>query len=226
MNRCPPAGFRSRRGREGAVPMNASRLCALILAALVFCAGCSRAPDESGENGSSSRAQEPRENQAPGPSEPGPPALFGSLARDLCSAESIPDLVSQTVEFTARLRNTDLMLDLQEMTMNDVLEQARADMDEMAAALAEDLQAHPLETCRAAEEPVGCATAAGDMALAGGALFTSDSVESVLDAMGVTSCGYITVSYKLEGRAPESQVFLAGKSGGRWRLLTEMPEMR
>ena len=151
---------------------------------------------------------------------------FGALAADLCRAEKYPGLVVQAFEFTTRLRNTDLMLDLQDMSLEQALEQARVEADQVAGELKKDLDAHPMETCATSEEDVPCVDAAEDLSAAGGALFESTAVQSIFKAMGVTACGYLVADYKLQGREFQSQKFLAGKRNGQWQMLTEMPEMR
>jgi hypothetical protein len=157
---------------------------------------------------------------------PSKPPVFGTLAADLCSAGRIPGLMVQSVEFITRLRGTALMLDLQDKTLDQAIEEARAEMESLTGDMKTDLAAHPIESCEVMEEPAPCETAAADLSTGGGALFSEDAVLGVLEAMRVDSCGYLVVSYKLKGREAQSQKFLAGKTGGSWRIITEMPEMR
>lgn len=154
--------------------------------------------------------------------------LFGTLASDLCSPDQIPLMPRQIVEFSVRLRSTDLMLDLEDLSLEQRLTQAYDELENenLAGALRQELKEHPLETCQVSEEKMGCNITAEDLSVGGGGLFTADAVQNVFSAMDISACGYLVVDSKLQGREPLSQKFLVGKSRGTWQLLTEMPEMR
>jgi predicted small secreted protein len=196
----------------------------LLLAGLLSC-GCKKDKTGKGAGADSGKKSGPAAEQPAKPA-PAAPPMFGALAADLCNPDRIPELMVQAVDFTTRMRSTDLMLDLQDKTMDQLLEQGRAEMQALAGDMKADLAAHPFETCDILEEKVDCKDAAEDMAMGGGSLFTTPAVMDVLKAMNVASCGYITASFKLKDRQPESQKFLAGKAGGQWRLIAQMPEMR
>lgn len=203
---------------------SASLLLVFLLAGLVS-GGCAKHKSGTPAGADSGKKAGPPVQQPATPA-PAPPPLFGALAADLCTADRIPELMVQAVEFTTRMRSTDLMLDLQDKTLDQILEDARAEMQALAGDMKADLAAHPFESCDIVEEPIDCRDAAEDMALGGGSLFTAPAVLDALKAMNVAACGYITASFKLKDREPESQKFLAGKAAGQWRLVTQMPEMR